>query len=34
MSKILMGSNYFFSQYPDFHSKDIDVIELVDTDRF
>lgn len=31
---ILMGSNYFFHQYPDFKSADIDKIELVDTDEF
>lgn len=34
MNKILMGSTYFFSCYEDFHSKDIDEIELVDTDNF
>ena len=31
---ILMGSNYFFHQYSDFKSTDIDKIELVDTDEF
>jgi hypothetical protein len=31
---ILMGSNYFFHQYPDFKSTDIDKIELVDTNEF
>ena len=34
MSKILMGSRYFFSEYPDFESKDIDEIELVETEQF
>jgi hypothetical protein len=28
--KILVGSTYFFKQYSDFHSKDIDYVELVD----
>ena len=31
---ILMGSNYFFHQYSDFKSTDIDKIELVDTNEF
>jgi hypothetical protein len=34
MSKILIGSQYFFSCYEDFNSKDIDELELVDTDNF
>ena len=34
MSKFLMGSTYFFSCYEDFHSKDIDELELVGTDNF
>ena len=29
-----MGSNYFFHQYSDFKSTDIDKIELVDTNEF
>jgi hypothetical protein len=28
-----MGSQYFFSRYPDFTSKDIDEIELIETDK-
>jgi hypothetical protein len=34
MSKILMGSTYFFSCYPDFKSKDIDEIEIIETNEF
>ena len=34
MGKILMGSRYFFANYPDFDSKDIDEIEIVETDKF
>jgi hypothetical protein len=34
MSKILMGSKYFFSCYPDFVGKDTDEIEIVDTTEF
>lgn len=34
MSKILMGSQYFFSHYDDFNSKDIDEIEIIETDQF
>lgn len=34
MSKILMGSQYFFSCYNDFHSKDIDEIEIIETTEF
>lgn len=34
MGRILMGSQYFFSCYDGFHSKDIDEIELVDNGDF
>jgi hypothetical protein len=34
MSKFLMGSRYFFSCYEDFNSKDIDEIEIVETNDF
>lgn len=34
MSKFLMGSQYFFSCYDDFYSKDIDEIEIVETEEF
>lgn len=34
MSKFLMGSTYFFSEYPDFQSHDIDEIEIIETDNF
>lgn len=34
MKKILIGSKYFFSRYPDFNGKDIDEIELVSTAEF
>ncbi len=34
MSKILIGSRYFFSCYADFESKDFDEIELIETDEF
>lgn len=34
MSKMLMGSRYFFSCYDDFDSTDIDEIEIVETDAF
>ena len=34
MSKFLMGSQYFFSCYDDFNSKDIDEIEIIETDEF
>lgn len=34
MSKILMGSQYFFSCYTDFSSKDIDEIEIIETKDF
>lgn len=34
MSKFLMGSQYFFSCYDDFNSKDIDEIEIIETNDF
>lgn len=34
MTKILIGSKYFFSCYQDFAGKDIDEIQLVDTTEF
>jgi hypothetical protein len=34
MSKFLMGSQYFFSCYDDFNSKDIDEIEIIETNEF
>ena len=34
MSKILMGSQYFFQGYNDFNSKDIDEIEIIETNTF
>jgi hypothetical protein len=34
MDKILIGSGYFFSCYDDFISKDIDELEIIDTDEF
>ena len=34
MNKIVIGSQYFFNCYPDFHSKDIDYLEIVDTFEF
>ena len=34
MNKILIGSQYFFSGYEDFQSKDIDEIQIIDTDEF
>lgn len=34
MSKFLMGSQYFFSCYEDFNSKDIDEIEIIETNDF
>lgn len=34
MSRILIGSQYFFSCYADFNSKDIDEIEIVETEAF
>lgn len=34
MSKILIGSTYFFSNYPDFKSKDVDKLEIINTNEF
>lgn len=34
MARILMGSTYFFSCYPDFISKDVDELEIVNTTDF
>ena len=34
MQKILIGSQYFFSCYDDFQSKDIDEIQIVETNEF
>lgn len=34
MSKILIGSQYFFSCYDDFKSKDIDELEIIETNDF
>jgi hypothetical protein len=34
MSKILIGSKYFFSCYEDFKSKDIDELQIIETDEF
>ena len=34
MNKILIGSRYFFSEYNDFQSKDIDEIQIIDTTEF
>ena len=34
MDKILIGSRYFFSCYDDFDSKDIDELQIVETDEF
>ena len=34
MSKYLIGSQYFFSCYPDFASKDIDELEIVENASF
>lgn len=34
MNKYLMGSTYFFSNYPDFKSKDIDEIQIIETNEF
>lgn len=34
MEKILIGSTYFFSNYSDFSPKDIDELELIDTNEF
>lgn len=34
MNKILMGSQYFFSCYDDFESKDIDEVQIIETNEF
>ena len=34
MNKFLMGSQYFFSRYDDFTSKDIDEIQIIETNEF
>ena len=34
MNKILIGSQYFFSCYDDFKSKDIDELQIIDTTEF
>ncbi len=34
MSKFLIGSQYFFSCYNDFSSKDVDELEIIETDKF
>ena len=34
MFKILIGSQYFFSCYDDFKSKDIDELQIIETDEF
>lgn len=34
MNSILIGSTYFFSEYDDFKSKDIDTIQIIDTNEF
>ena len=34
MDKILIGSTYFFSCYDDFHSKDVDELQIIDTNEF
>jgi hypothetical protein len=34
MSKYLVGSTYFFSQYSDFVAKDVDEVELIDFPSF
>ena len=31
---ILIGSRYFFSEYPDYHSHDIDKVEVQDTNEY
>ena len=33
-NKILIGSQYFFNCYQDFHSKDVDYLEIIDTFEF
>jgi hypothetical protein len=34
MNKILIGSQYFFLEYEDFKSKDIDEVQIIDTNEF
>ena len=34
MNKIIIGSQYFFSCYENFESKDIDELQLIDTNEF
>ena len=34
MNKILMGSQHFFSCYDDFQGKDIDELQIIETDEF
>lgn len=34
VNKFLVGSTYFFSSYRDFESKDVDELEIIDTDEF
>lgn len=34
MDKILIGSQYFFSCYDDFNSKDVDELSIIDTNEF
>lgn len=34
MSRILVGSTYFFSEYEDFMPKDIDEVEIIQTTKF
>lgn len=34
MNKILIGSQYFFSCYDDFKSKDVDEIQIIETTEF
>ena len=34
MDKILIGSRYFFSVYDDFNGKDIDELQIIETDKF
>lgn len=33
-NNILIGSQYFFSSYNDFHSKDIDELQIIETNEF
>jgi hypothetical protein len=34
MNKLLIGSQYFFSCYNDFNSKDIDELQIIETNEF